>query len=180
MAENDCMEKKDNPLLNRIDILRMKLDPPKRGQPIVQISRQKPLISSPLVEDVPVLGTAPASILNSFTFANQPIDYVARPPALMHVRNAYAVYVANDSMEPVHSRGDLRFVNTDRPPKTGETIILHEKTNKGTQAYIKIFENETTDWIVCSQLNFKAKLKFSRDTVKAVHKVQSTNELFNR
>ena len=131
--------------------------------------------------DVPVRGAAAGAAAASFVLQSEPVDYVPRPPALRRVRAAYAVYIENDSMEPMHARGDLRFVDPNRPPRPGDSVIVQTLDPKGDrQAWIKILEKRVDGWIVCKQLNPPAEVRYNRENVVALHRVLTTADLFNR
>lgn len=133
------------------------------------------------VEDVPLVGLVTGSLLGNIVLGAEPIDWLARPPGLRHVRNAYAVYVENDSMSPMHSRGDLVFVNPDKPPRHGDSVIVQTKNGKGElQAYIKILEKRNDAQVTCRQINPPANIIYPAREVVAVHRVLTTAELFNR
>lgn len=134
-----------------------------------------------LPNDVPVMGTAAGSLgEGSFQMSGEPIDYVKRPPAMATVRDVYAIYVEGDSMAPEHEAGALRFVHPHRPPSIGDTVIIHIKSGDHLpeRYYIKRLTKRTPDFLVCSQHNPAATIHFKRDTVIAVHKVLTMNDLF--
>jgi len=158
--------------------------PPRSAEPkavIPAVRQADPKTAAVDLRDVPVLGVAAGSAVGSFVLSGSAIDYVERPPALAHVRGAYAVFVENDSMQPLHNRGDLRFVHPHRPARSGDSVIVQVRSGAdGVQAYIKILERRTEEWVVCRQLNPAAEVRFKRDQVIAVHRVLTLNELFNR
>ncbi|HYA74523.1 MAG TPA: S24 family peptidase [Roseiarcus sp.] len=138
-----------------------------------------PALSSPeMTPDVPILGVAAGAALGAFVFSGPPIDYVARPPGLRHVADAYAIYVVNESMSPLHNPGDLRFVHPRKPPRAGESVIVQVRDGDEIQAYIKIYERRSDGWIVCRQTHPPAEVKFKTTQVVAMHRVMTINELF--
>lgn len=134
--------------------------------------------------DIPVLGTALGSLVDDkfegFQLEGGPIDYVRRPPGLTHAADAYAIYVQNDSMWPMHSAGDLRFANPHKPPKPGGTVIVqtrHWDSDPG-QGYIKIFRRRTSTMLILEQLNPPATIEIPLRFVVSVHHVPDMAELF--
>ena len=134
--------------------------------------------------DLPVLGTALGSLIDDkfegFHLEGSAIDYVRRPPGLAHVPDAYAIYVQNDSMWPMHSPGDLRFANPHKPPRPGGTVIVqtrHWDTDPG-QGYIKIFRRRTPTTLVLEQLNPPVTIEIPLRYVVSVHHVPDMAELF--
>lgn len=129
---------------------------------------------------IPIMGAASGAAISSFRMTDGPIGYVPCPPALIDVPGAYALYIRNDSMSPMHSAGDLRFIHPHRPPRIGDSVIIQLKDGTGErEAYIKILERSTATHVVARQLNPPAEIKFSHTSVYAVHKVLTVNELFD-
>lgn len=130
--------------------------------------------------NLPVQGTAAGALLGSFEITREVIDYVRRPPALMGVPNAYAIYVTNDSMSPMHSAGDLRFVHPGRPILRGDSVVIQLKNSPTAEVegYIKIFEGYKDGWLVARQLNPASTVRYNQDTILKVHKVLTMNDLF--
>ena len=132
-------------------------------------------------DDLPLLGSAAGAAVAAFILATEPIDWLPRPPSLKHVKGAYAVYVENDSMAPMHMRGDLRIIDPNKPARTGDTVIVQTVDENGErQAWIKLLEKQTDGWLVCKQLNPAAEVRYRRDRVVSLHRVLTTAELFNR
>lgn len=129
---------------------------------------------------IPIRGVAAGSVVGAFVISDQTIGWVDCPPGLQTVADAYAVYVTNDSMTPMHSPGDLRFVHPHKPPRPGDSIIVQISDNGlDFQAFIKILARQTPDWLICRQLHPDAEVKYARGSVRKIHKVLSTAELFN-
>ena len=151
---------------------------PLRGE--VRPAPVKPLASREMDRDLPVQGTAAGALLGSFEITREVIDYVRRPPALVGVPNAYAIYVTNDSMFPMHSSGELRFVHPGRPILRGDTVVIQIKPHATAEVegYIKLFEGYKDDWLIARQLNPEGTVKYKRDTIDKVHKVLTMNDLF--
>jgi phage repressor protein C with HTH and peptisase S24 domain len=83
-------------------------------------------------------------------------------------------------MSPLHNPGDLRFVHPHKPPRAGDSVVLQlVEADASAQAYIKIFERRSGDWVVCRQTNPAAEIKFKAAQIRAVHRVMTMNELFN-
>lgn len=133
--------------------------------------------------DVPIMGTAMGSVFENvegFVFEGGPIDYARRPSALAHIKDLYAIYVANDSMYPMHQAGDLRFVNPRKPPVIGGSVIVQTRKHDDDpgQAYIKVLRKRTPVKIVLEQFNPPATIEIPVQYVVSVHHVYTMNELF--
>lgn len=136
-------------------------------------------------KDLPVWGSAMGSLINenfegTHVFTGEPVDYARRPPALQGVRDAYAVYVTGDSMDPMHQHGQIRLVHPHRPPSPGDTVIVytrHWDSDPG-QGYIKILRRRSGDQLILEQLNPRATIMVPMRYVVSVHKVMDMNDLF--
>jgi len=140
-------------------------------------------VSDDMPKDIEVLGTAAGSKVH-LEFEGIEIEgrveNVRRPPALVGVTNAYAIYVTGDSMYPMHCQGDLRFVHPGRPPQPGDTVVVVTRSwnDDPGQAYIKIYRRRRGGMVVLDQLNPQATLEIPEEYVISIHKVPTMNELF--
>jgi phage repressor protein C with HTH and peptisase S24 domain len=131
--------------------------------------------------DVPVLGTAAGShIGGAFQFEGGVIDYVRRPPALIGAAQAYALYVEGTSMVPEHNPGDLRFIHPGRPPRIGDSVVVQIRLQADSEieATIGRLIRKTEKVVAIGKLNPQATVELKRETVVAVHKVLTLNDLF--
>nr|WP_321459645.1 S24 family peptidase [uncultured Cohaesibacter sp.] len=142
--------------------------------------------------DIPVYGTAAGSIVGSMQVEEGPqVSYVSRPFGLRNSKGAYALIVTGASMSPKYEEGDLVFVDPDRKPNIGDTIIIQTQNfNKNfdepTRAYIKIFRGILDNILYTEQLNPLAKLEFpmkgrkeGAELVYSYDRVLTTRELFD-
>jgi len=139
-----------------------------------------PAAASENVPMVPIVGIAEGSILSSITPSESCLGYAARPPGLIGVQDAYAIYITGDSMSPRHKSGELRFVHPLRRIKSGDDVII--QTINGQQepeVFIKTYERQSSEWYHCRQLNPDAEVRYARSRVKSIHKIMTLNELFN-
>lgn len=67
---------------------------------------------------------------------NNPIGIERHP--LEGVRDAYAVYVVGESMEPVFRQGDQLLVNPHIPPSPGVDVILQSETLETGERYAMV------------------------------------------
>jgi phage repressor protein C with HTH and peptisase S24 domain len=127
--------------------------------------------------DLPVFGLAAGSVLGALTMGTEPVEYVPCPTGLSRVKGAYALIVTGSSMEPRYMAGDMIFLHPHRPPRPGDHVVIQEISD-GTKTWIKRFERQTETHLVTLQYNPPAEVKFARNTITAVHRVLTTNELF--
>lgn len=130
--------------------------------------------------DVPVMGTAAGSHLRgSFQLSPDPVDFVRRPPALTNARDIYALYIEGLSMVPQYAPGDLVYINPHKPPKVGDPVIVQCKNGDGTyETSVGLLAKRTEKFVVLDKHNPKAQVEILRDTVHALHKIMTLNELF--
>lgn len=55
----------------------------------------------------------------------EPIDYVKRPQFLENVKDAYALYIVGDSMNPAFEQGDMALVHPHLPPARDKNVVLY-------------------------------------------------------
>ena len=115
----------------------------------------------------------------AFTFNGSEIDIVRRPLALIGVDNAFAVYVAGDSMAPRFEPGELLFVHPGRPPKPGDDVLveLHGKDGEPGACYLKRLARRAGGKVVLAQFNPPREIRIDAKKVRAIHKVLTRAEL---
>jgi phage repressor protein C with HTH and peptisase S24 domain len=132
--------------------------------------------------NVPVMGTAAGSLLRGAFALNVAtvVDWVRRPPGLHGAGSAYALYIEGTSMEPKFQQGDLVFVHPQRPPRIGDIVIVQCQIgpNEPVEASIGTLKRRTEKAVTIGKLNPVADIDLKRETVIAVHKVLSMNDLF--
>lgn len=91
-----------------------------------------------------------------------------RPPALSSVKDAFAVYVHDESMVPKFEPGEIAWVNPSRPPAPSNYVVV-EMTDG--QAFIKRLVRRTATHVVCSQFEPKKEIKYEARKVKRLYYV---------
>src|SRR5258707_304288 len=106
------------------------------------------------------------------------LSQVLAPPILSHVRDAYAVYVVGDSMEPRYFAGETVFVNPRLPISRGSFVVA--QISKGEEpeprAYVKRFLSQDGKRLRLEQYNPKKILEFPASTVVAIHRIVMSSE----
>lgn len=160
--------------------------PPEPGPSVVRPPPGTPdrlLAPAPLPgmpRDVPVYGVAAGSMSGSFQLEDGAVDYVRRPLGIAHARDAYALFIANDSMVPRYRPGELVYVAPNRPPKIGDDVIIWLKPiapGEPEQCFIKTLARRTADTIQVEQFNPPQIVTYPRADVLRMHKVMTTAEL---
>jgi phage repressor protein C with HTH and peptisase S24 domain len=101
-------------------------------------------------------------------FLEDGIGYTARPANLSGIREAYAIYMVGDSMEPRYEQGWLLHVNPFKPPKRGRDVVVYKH---GHAVLIKQFVGWEGDALVLRQFNPPDTLRIPRDEVRECHLV---------
>lgn len=129
--------------------------------------------------DVPVYGVAVGGSSADFQMNGDVVDYVRRPPGLMHSKRAFAIYVVGSSMEPRYEDGDLVYLNPDRPPRPGDDVVVQMRPNGhgAGDCYIKRLVRRTPSQWVCRQFNPAGEVTYQADEVDRVFKVMTSAEL---
>lgn len=153
----------------------------RQRQPETQLTSQDPTIRQQMPLDLPVFGTAVGGTDADFSFNGEVQDYVRRPPGIVSSKNAYALFVQNDSMAPRFEPGEMLIISTLKPPANGDYVVLETKpdaTDRPGRGFVKRLKRRTPTKIVLEQFNPPMELTFDVDQVKLLHRVIPNNELF--
>ncbi len=115
---------------------------------------------------MPVRSAARGGSEQEMFLEDGPIGTTPRPANLAGVREAYALYVVGDSMEPRYEQGWLLHVNPWRPPVRGRDVVVY-KTNQAV--LIKQFVGWEGEALVLRQLNPPQLLRIPRAEVAGCH-----------
>ena len=102
-----------------------------------------------------------------------PIDYVRRPPSLAQVRDAYAIYVVGDSMQPRFRPGQILHVNPFKPAQPGAGVVV---TKINGAVLIKEFVRQDSKTLHVRQYNPAEALDYLTAEIAAVHTVVGLQE----
>jgi len=83
----------------------------------------------------------------------EPVDFMARPAPLIHVRDSYGLLITGTSMEPEYRQGDTALVNPHLPVIPGEVYIFYAEKAGEARATIKFLRRATADKWLLSQHN---------------------------
>jgi SOS-response transcriptional repressor LexA len=127
---------------------------------------------------IPVYGHAVGGKDGEFVLSGNQVSEVLAPPTLVHVRDAYAVYVVGDTMEPRYFAGETVFVNPRLPISRGSFVVA--QISKGEEpeprAYVKRFLSQDGKRLRLEQYNPKKILEFPASTVVAIHRIVMSSE----
>lgn len=83
----------------------------------------------------------------------EPVDFVPRPTHLVHVRDAYGLFITGSSMEPEYKSGEMAIVEPSMPIIAGEVYVFYAERLGEARATIKHLRRATADRWLVSQHN---------------------------
>lgn len=127
---------------------------------------------------IPVYGHALGGKDGEFILSGNEVSEVLAPPSLLHIPDAYAVYVVGNSMEPRYFAGETVFVNPRLPISRGAFVVAQISSAQGEVplAYVKRFVSQDSRRLRLEQYNPKKVLEFSVSTVVTVHRIVMSGE----
>lgn len=123
---------------------------------------------------IPVLGEAVGGVDGEYVFNGQVLDYVACPPSLANVPNAYAVWIDGESMYPRFRAGELAYVHPGLPARRGDDVIVQirpREEDMPPRGFVKELVGWASDQLVLHQFNPESQLKFPRTSVVSIHPI---------
>lgn len=96
------------------------------------------------------------------------VDWVARHPHQLAVREAYALYVESDDMQPRYYRGEIVYVHPSRPPMTGSDCVI--ETVKG-EVLLRRLVQKTADRLTVQQLQPQKLVEMKTGDIAAIYSI---------
>jgi hypothetical protein len=143
--------------------------PPRRGRP--RRAPTWPSAPPSSLEPIPIRGAS--SIGDELVLAELPVGQAARPPNLSGVRDAYAIYMVGDVMQPRYEQGWLLNVNPFKPPTTGRDVVV---VKQGNAALISQFVRWDGNELVLRQLNPPHEFRIPREEVLSCHLIVGVDQ----
>lgn len=101
---------------------------------------------------------------------------VFRLPYLLGIKSAFALQIASDENAPKYRKGDLVFINPDKPISKGNPIVLISEKNE-------VIIGELTEWddtmIVVKNFKSEKTAKFSRKELQASYPIICTLDSYS-
>jgi SOS-response transcriptional repressor LexA len=119
-------------------------------------------------KDLKIIGHVKAGVEGFFLDQGEHHGMAYRPPSLMGLDKAFAVYVQDESMSERYEPGDILWIHPTRPVKPGDYVVI-ELTD--LQAFVKRLVRRTATHIECLQLNPRKSIKYPAKSVKRVYYV---------
>lgn len=128
---------------------------------------------------IPIMGTAEGGEDGFEHWNGEVVGFADRPPNMVGVVNAYAVYVVSDSMEPRYYAGETLFVNPARPVTPGSHVLvqlrpLHEGDTP--RAVVKKLVRVSGSKITLEQYNPRKTFELQRKDIVSIHRIMASGE----
>jgi len=154
------------------------------GASLERMPRDLPIYGTGLGGDLDIDGEAiEQTSLNS----GSTIDYVRRPVILDGNAEAYGLYVQGSSMDPVYPEGTLVLVETKRPPRVGDDVVVYLRMNgeadfeddgmAARRVLIKRLVRRSGSYVELRQFNPDITFKVSSADVVRTHRVLTLADL---
>jgi phage repressor protein C with HTH and peptisase S24 domain len=126
-----------------------------------------------LITTIPVYGQAMGGKYGEFALNGNKVAEVLAPVSLQGVANAYAVYVAGDSMEERYFAGEVVYVHPGLPVSRNHFVVAQIATDDGSAplAFVKKFISFDDRRLKLQQLNPKKIIEFPSKLVVSVHRI---------
>jgi phage repressor protein C with HTH and peptisase S24 domain len=145
-------------------------EPAQRGRPPRATTGHVPL---PRHDTMPIKSAGRGGNDQQMFLEDGPIGYTPRPANLAGVRDAYAIYMVGDSMEPRYNQGWLLHVNPFKPAIRGRDVVVYKKDQA---VLIKQFVGWNGDTLVLRQLNPDETLRIPRGDVVECHLIVGVDQ----
>jgi phage repressor protein C with HTH and peptisase S24 domain len=124
-------------------------------------------------QQIPIRSAARGGSSQEMFLQDGPIGYTARPNSLRGVREAYAIYMTGDSMEPRYYSGWLLHVNPFKPVVRGRDVVIYKKDNS---VLIKEFVRRDAAHTFVRQLNPQEDIKFPNEDIVETHLIVGSDQ----
>lgn len=133
------------------------------------------VVGGPVALDttIKLFGQAAAGLDGEFILNGNTAADIPAPPVLRGVRNAYAVYVVGDSMEPRYFSGEVVYVNPLQPARRGDFVVAQIGVSEGEapHAFVKRLVSKEGRVLRLEQFKPAKRLEFPMSKVVSVHRI---------
>jgi transcriptional regulator with XRE-family HTH domain len=124
---------------------------------------------------IPLYGAVPGNSGQGVIDLSVAMDQIVAPHWLANAKNAYALIVPDNSIEPRFLNGEILFVHPGLPPKPGNDVVIHfDYGAKSSYAAIVRFISQNDTTIVCQNFSSKGNIKLLRSNISAVNCITGT------
>ncbi|WP_066723496.1 S24 family peptidase [Sphingomonas pituitosa] len=148
-----------------------------------------------MIQDIPVYGTAMGSeheygdgfdgmvaIEQTDLNMGEVVDRFRRPPALLHRRDIYGLYVTGESMSPAFESGAGIIVDPKKPPSIRDYVVVYLRdrvdSDNAAGVLIKRLVRRSASYIELQQFNPPAIFRLDSRMYREVHRVMPWDEAF--
>ncbi len=138
------------------------------------------IILGEMSRDVPILGAGSCGEDGMFELNGQVHDHAKRPPRLVGVKDAYALWVMGTSMEKWRRNGELVYVHPHQPVNVGDYVVVQlkpENAGGNIPVYIKELVRRTTRDLRLRQYNPAEEISIPTAKVASIHRIVDWSEL---
>ena len=133
-----------------------------------------------LPRDIPVREGALCGEDGALEFESQIADYMPRPPRLAGVRDAYALYMRDDSMIEWKRPGQLIYIHPGLPLRPADRVVVQLKPKAATSppvTYVKELVSINDREVHLLQYNPRKSITVLSNQILCMHRVLETEEL---
>jgi phage repressor protein C with HTH and peptisase S24 domain len=124
---------------------------------------------------IPLYGAVPGNSGQDVIDLSVAVDQIMAPHWLANAKNAYALIVPDNSMEPRFLNGEILFVHPGLPPKPGNDVVIHfDYGAKSSYPAVVRFISQNDTTIVCQNFSSKGNIKLLRSNISAVNCITGT------
>lgn len=131
-------------------------------------------------ETLPVYGQARGGDDGEFVLNGSKLADLLTPPILRGVRDAYAVYVIGESMEPRYFAGEAVYVHPHLPVRREHFVVIQVRGAPGDppHGYIKQYLGKDGTNVRLRQFNPDRVVTFPESQVVSIHRIVHSGEPF--
>jgi phage repressor protein C with HTH and peptisase S24 domain len=118
--------------------------------------------------DLPVRGLAQAGQQQALLLAEGAVSFVERPPSLCGNGQAFAVWVAGQSMLPRYRPGEMVYVDPTKPLSSGCFALVEMADHT---AFIKEYMGQSRARILLRQYNPQRKIELPSAEIKGLYRI---------
>lgn len=166
-------------------------------EPNAQVVRFEGASMERMHQDIPILGTAlgadrivdDMAVEQTYLYSDEIVGYAQRPVILNGRTDAYGVYVQGSSMSPAYEDGALVLVETKRPVRIGDDVLVYlRKTGDTDEAddghsartvLLKRLIRRNASTVELHQFNPGMTFTISAKDVLKMHRVMTLSDLLS-
>lgn len=99
---------------------------------------------------------------------SETVDWVPRHPLQQAVRDAYALYVSEDDMQPRYFRGETVYVHPAKPVMSGSDCVIEMKDGS---VLLRRLAQKTSDRLTVQQYHPSRLVEIALDDVGAIYSI---------